>query len=477
MQPASKTFERQDALLFFKNNQGVDLQATLLRYSRFQAVFEISGSPGALRNSEVLQDFKIVSQGHPIYSGRAVISNLVSTGVMLVCEAALDDSWVDANVAALATGQAALREGFDNFLSQWQKIYRISPDYKVVIADLQTFLADLRLWLDQVELGVRSLPSADRNEAERRVVSDLAPSTTPALEYFFEKFEVAARGVEEGLAPAHAALCRRQLHPLLMASPFMHRIYSKPLGYAGDYEMVNMILREACEGSSLFGKLLNVFILNQIPAVAHRNRVTYLTRKLVEETNRVFQTGRPARILNLGCGPAREVQAFLSDHELSDHAQFELLDFDEETIAHVRQNLEDIKNRNHRRTAIKLIKKSVQQLIKQAGRPRASGEEYDFIYCAGLFDYLNDKICKTVLGLFYELLAPGGLIVATNVEGQNPIRNVMEYIFEWHLIYRSSEQFRKVVPDGVPPDAVSVLTESSAGNIFLEIRKPRASAA
>jgi extracellular factor (EF) 3-hydroxypalmitic acid methyl ester biosynthesis protein len=474
MQATSKTFEPQDALLFFKNNQGVELQATLLRYSRFQAVFEVSGSPGALRSSEVLQDFKILSQGQPIYSGRAVISNLVSTGTVLVCEAALDESWVDANLAALAINPASLREGFDKFLSQWQKIYRISPDYKVVIADLQTFLADLRLWLDQIELGVRSLPSADRNEAERKVVQDLAPSTTPALEYFFEKFELAARGVEDGLGPAHAAFCRRQLHPLLMASPFMHRIYSKPLGYAGDYEMVNMILRDPCEGSSLFAKLLNVFILSQIPAVAHRNRVVYLTQKLVEETNRLFQKGKRVRILNLGCGPAREVQDFLTNHELSEHAQFELLDFDDETIAHVRQTLEDIKNKYHRRTPIKLVKKSVQQLIKQAGRPRAIGEEYDFIYCAGLFDYLNDKICKTVLGLFYDLLAPGGLMVATNVEGQNPIKNVMEYMFEWHLIYRSGDQLRKVAPDGVSPDATSVLAETSAGNIFLEVRKPRA---
>ena len=58
-----------------------------------------------------------------------------------------------------------------------------------------------------------------------------------------------------------------------MASPFMHRIFAKPLGYAGDYEMVNMILRDPCEGSSLFAKLLNVFILSQVPAVADRKSV------------------------------------------------------------------------------------------------------------------------------------------------------------------------------------------------------------
>src|SRR2546422_636133 len=113
-----------------------------------------------------------------------------------------------------------------------------------------------------------------------------------------------------------------------MSSPFMHRIYVKPLGYAGDYEMVNMILRDPCEGGSLFAKLLNVFILSQVPATAHRNRVTYLTQKLVEETLRAARSGKTARVLNLGCGPAKEVQDFLSQHELSEQAQFELIDFD-----------------------------------------------------------------------------------------------------------------------------------------------------
>jgi extracellular factor (EF) 3-hydroxypalmitic acid methyl ester biosynthesis protein len=270
----------------------------------------------------------------------------------------------------------------------------------------------------------------------------------------------------------HAAFCRRQLHPFLMSSPFMHRIYVKPLGYAGDYEMVNMILRDPREGGSLFAKLLNVFILNQVPATAHRNRVAYLTKKLLEETVRVSSSRRPMRVLNLGCGPAKEVQNFLSQHDLSERAEFEMLDFDEEPLRHVRQALEEIKIRYQRGTPVKLVKKSVQQVLKQVGKPRVDDQQYDFVYCAGLFDYLNDRICKSVLTYFYDIVAPGGLVVATNVEGQHPIRNIMEYMFEWHLVYRNSAEFASLVPDRAPPDSFSIQTEDSAGNIFLEIRKP-----
>ena len=49
---------------------------------------------------------------------------------------------------------------------------------------------------------------------------------------------------ETDLHGPHEAYLRRHLHPLLLCSPFAYRTYQKPLGYAGDYEMVNMIVRD-----------------------------------------------------------------------------------------------------------------------------------------------------------------------------------------------------------------------------------------
>ena len=55
---------------------------------------------------------------------------------------------------------------------------------------------------------------------------------------------------------------------LLLSSPFLYRAYQKPLGYAGDYEMVNMIARDPYEGGSLFAKVVNLWFLSQWPARA-----------------------------------------------------------------------------------------------------------------------------------------------------------------------------------------------------------------
>src|SRR6185436_12964336 len=127
---------------------------------------------------------------------------------------------------------------------------------------------------------------------------------------------------------------KRLLHPLVLCSPFVYRTYHKPLGYAGDYEMVNMILRDPYEGASLFAKIVNVCFLKNPPAEAHRNRIKYLTTKLGEETRRVCAGGRREKILNLGCGPAKEIQNFMLLDDLSDRTAFTLLDFNDETIEH-----------------------------------------------------------------------------------------------------------------------------------------------
>src|SRR5258708_4020712 len=151
-----------DSLVVLRTSQGSETQASLLRLTRYLAVFELYDHNAELRASEVLNEFKILYQDRTIYSGRAVVRNQVSTGLVLVCEAALDEGWVDVDFVIGMNQGGRLREGFTGFVQEWQKFYRVLPEYKVAIADLQTFLTDLRLWLEQVELGIRSSPSEDR---------------------------------------------------------------------------------------------------------------------------------------------------------------------------------------------------------------------------------------------------------------------------------------------------------------------------
>lgn len=462
----------KDSFIVCRNSQGMEVRASMLRLTRYLVVFEVYNPYSILQLSEVLSEFKIIMNDRLVYSGRAVVSNLVNTGILLVCEATLDESWLDVDLFSPVNQRAKLQQEFSDFLREWEKIHRVIPDFKVVVADMQTLLMDLRRWLEQVELGIRSSPTGDRLAVERDVMEELGSPILPTISGLYGRFEEIAGRIHEELQPVHRSYVKRQIHPLVLCSPFAYRTFQKPLGYAGDYEMVNMILRDPHEGSSLFAKMINRWFLNQAPAEAHRNRIKYLAERLNQETRRMARQGKMARIFNLGCGPAWEIQQFLVQNDLSERANFTLLDFNDETLAHTGRVLDDIKMRHRRTTPVHMVKKSVHQILKEAGRNPAEHGKFDLVYCAGLFDYLSDRICKRLMNYFYDLVAPGGLLVATNVDASNPSRHTMEYILEWHLIYRNNAQLQALNPDLADPGQVSVTSDSTGVNIYIEVRKP-----
>jgi len=473
-----KNFAVKESFASFQTSQGVETRASLLSFTRHLAVLEIYSTNGVIQTSEVLSEFKIIWNDRTLYLGRAVVRNLVNTGSVTVCETTLDDSWVDVDFSLSPEMLGNLRGQFAGFMQEWEKFYRVRADFKVVIGDLQMMLTDLRLWLDQVELGIRSSPSADRTELERKILDEIAEPIVESINAFIDRFETIAQELEPELQPAHRVYLRRQLHPLVLSSPFAYRAFHKPLGYAGDYEMVDMMLRSPYEGSSLFAKIINVWLLRQMPAQAHRNRVNYLTNNLAEAMARAQGQGRTARVFNLGCGPAEEVHRLLKEQPAADRVQFTLLDFNEETLVHLRATLEETKRKYHCSPSIQLVRKSVHQLLKEGGRSveRTPEKQYDLVYCAGLFDYLSDPICKRLMELLYAMVAPGGLVVATNVSNAvgtfKPFRHSMEYILDWNLVYRDGKRVAALAPDSVPADNVLVMSETTGVNLFLELRKP-----
>jgi extracellular factor (EF) 3-hydroxypalmitic acid methyl ester biosynthesis protein len=456
------------------SSQGVQISGSTVRLTRHAAVFEVYGSQSTLLTSEALADFRLLLRERTIFSGKAVVKNLIGTGAVELCEVELGEGWLDIDgFAALADGDR-LRKEFRIYLTEWQRQYTVRPEFKLHIADMQMFFLELRQWLDQVELGLRTSPANSRQELESALTAQLADGVIPYVDGLFEKFEALAGELEEDRRPVHRAYMKRQLHPLVLCSPFAHRTFTKPLGYAGDYEMVNMIGRNGHEGGSLFAKVVNCWFLAQPPARAHRNRIDYLVQRLVEEAVRIQSQGKPLRVFNLACGPALEVQSFLRDSAISSQADISLLDFNQETLDYTSGVLGDLKRRHSRSTGLHFIKKSIHHLLKESGKPaeRDHDSRYDLVYCAGLFDYLTDAVCRRLIAILYRWLAPGGLLLTTNVDSCNPLRQGMDYLLDWNLIHRTAKQSLTLCPTGVPAEAMSVKSDLTGVNLFIEVRKP-----
>jgi len=462
----------KESFVVFQDGHGMESRATLLRMTRHLVVFEVYSPATVLHVSEVLTDFRISLEQEIFFAGKAVLTGVVNAGAVCVCEAQLDDGWIDNRVLWALGDGGALRRGFDKFVHEWQKLYRVRPEFKAVVADIHAFLTDIRLWLEQIELAIRSAPGADRLRLEQDVAQQLSASSTPTLNALFDQFEAAAQGIEPEFLPGHRSFCRKQLHPLLLASPFLYRTFTKPLGFAGDYEMVNMIMRDPCEGPSLFAKLLNAWFLQQVPADAHRNRIKHLVEQIASVCLKAKAAGRKARMLNLACGPAHEVQQLI-EQGMTDNAHFTLIDFNEETLEHAQSRLSELANRTNRQVTFEFVKKSVNHLLKESAKSvgRSAASQYDLVYCAGLFDYLTDSICRRLSSTLFDFVAPGGTLLTTNVDASNPRRTTMDLVMDWHLIYRTNAQLMALKPDQARAEQCMVRSDLTGVNLYAETRK------
>jgi extracellular factor (EF) 3-hydroxypalmitic acid methyl ester biosynthesis protein len=291
----------------------------------------------------------------------------------------------------------------------------------------------------------------------------------PKIAELFSTFERVAAEVPEDVVTTHKMFARREIHPLVLCSPFIHRTFTKPLGYAGDYEMVNMMLRDAWEGGNTYAKIINSIIIKSDGAGAHRNRIDRLIHYLETEAKRVQPTGRALRVLNIACGPAEEIQRFIRMSPLSERCQITLLDFNAETLEYTRGKIKEAVRASGHLPSVEFLHKSIHDLLQEArGRKESVQGTYDLVYCAGLFDYLSDKICARLLELFFKWTEPGGLLVSTNVHPRNPVRYFIEHLLEWNLIYRDNAQMLALQP----PGSQSVVTDDvTRVNVFLESRK------
>jgi extracellular factor (EF) 3-hydroxypalmitic acid methyl ester biosynthesis protein len=391
-----------------------------------------------------------------------------------MCEAKLDEKGVRSALLPAAEHLSAARVGLEAEFLAWQQRFHVSPELKLMVADVESYLEGLREWLEQIEFGQAATRENGASEARtQEVVAAVAPRVISAFNLQHERFEEIVDSAPAELRPLYQAYTGRHWQKLFLGCPFGHRTFFKPLGYAGDYEMMNMIHRNQPEGKTLYDRLIHFLLVSQWPALSVRNRIAHLKEQLLQETARVARQRKRCRVLNIGCGPAREVMDLLEENAVTDHADFVFADFNEETLNFVSQRFEEIRRSFGRQAKLETWKTSVFQLLKRGVNTEKARlrEGFDVIYCAGLFDYLTDETCRSLVSLFYESIRPGGLVMVANMKDEKPFRNFIESVLDWHLIYRDTLKLESFAPERALEHS-RVEAEPVAVNLFLHSRRP-----
>lgn len=458
-----------DHVVTFRNSQGESARGTLTSLQRRSLVMEIYNPYSIVQVSEVLGELTIRSGDSNLYKGKAVVVSLLNTGLMAVVSVALIDEWSDLN--AIRGDVSKVHDEAMRFVADWESRFKVKQSYQVTISEFRAFLAETARWADQADMS-----SVLPREADGRLRSDVfdelaEPIMKKGAEYFVWLEEEGSRIPEED-AVAHRNFAQTALHPLLLRAPFVYRTFAKPLGYAGDYEMVNQILADPRQGNSTYFQIINAFFLKAAVAQAHRNRIDILVEYLGRVAAEAKEAGRKARVLNVACGPAVEIQRFIASDPNAESLSFTLLDFSEPTLEYTRSCIERAAKQGGKKVEVEYVQESVHQLLKRASKREDGLDEgvFDFVYCAGLFDYLSDKVCSRLLEYFVARTRPGGLVMVTNVHSSNPQKNVMEHLLEWHLIYRDEAGLEAVLPQ--PREDTRLFTDATGVNVFAEFRVP-----
>lgn len=248
----------------------------------------------------------------------------------------------------------------------------------------------------------------------------------------------------------------RRYRRYFLFGEFIKWSYDKPFGYSGDFKIIDDIYRN-CPRTNGFDRLWDNYFQSLAICKAVRERKDDFKKIILDVVRE--RIGHDIRIMNLACGPARELKELIEsdkNRELS-KVFFDCYDLDLEALDYAKSLINGGGNvKFSQKNAIRIaLKKEVKDEIM---------DEYDLIYSSGLFDYLDERIAIRLVSNLKKLLKKNGILAVANVGDKycNSSAGWMEWVAEWNLIYRSEAQFRKIFLNaGFPQQSLRIISQSS----------------
>lgn len=251
----------------------------------------------------------------------------------------------------------------------------------------------------------------------------------------------------------------KEIFPYFMRSRFAERAYFKPKGYAGDFLMMEHIYANIPGGEGKLGEIIDDFCLRRPGSLAIRGRRLLLKNKLMHLSGALAGRGAVTRIMNLACGPNRELFDFLAECEYSELIEALCVDIDSEALRYTNQHV----NIFSHRASIRLMSENV---IKWAlGRVNHHIEPLDIIYSAGLCDYLDPRLFRALITQCHRHLKPGGTLLLGNFTFY-PDSLFLDKLLKWELMYRTAEDLRELFAATPFGQQVEIIAEPEQVNLF-----------
>ena len=345
----------------------------------------------------------------------------------------------------------------------------IDPAFRNYVSDL-TYDLNVHLnMLDQMDSECLNEPPEVLDVIQGSIIKNVGKELYQYMERQAAGLERVVNGFSEKEHEHHGFYFRRQLWNILLRAPIMARTNLKPRGYNGDSEMMRMIYLRDYQGESTFGKIMHKFSVEQPAAQAVRNRRLLVADMLHRFTREcTLPAGEKVRILSVACGPAFEVKDILRTAADCERMHFSFFDQDQHALLEAAGMISDMEKSLKSEVSADFIRESVRTMLVTRALQERWGQ-FHFIYSMGLFDYLDGAGGHGGHPQALPAPDPGGEMVIGNFYVVNPSRYYMEYWHDWRIIYRTEDDFIRLVD---APDAeVSVKFDETKIQMLLHIRK------
>jgi len=424
----------------------------------------------------ILDEIVVRFDQHEAYRGEARVGSLRRDDGTIIVGVSLVDTLMNIEDVLHLRDVKAWSGGADvKGLGLSDSPWRVAGQerFKAQVAELRLFLEDARSAFNELEAslpwqvahGEQDSPARDALIA--RVRSEFAVEITRASNDIDAALRLASRKEREALREFSV----RHLHELLMLSPWMHRARQKPLGYAGDYEVMNYVYGNYFSGPSLFAKAISLAFASTPAAEAVRARKDVIKQRLSELLD-LPAGGRPIRILSIAAGPAQEIYELLQEREhIAQPVEIVLFDQDKRALSFSYGRLRRIVSQKWRdRVTLVHLHDSIKHLLRGSTVFAGCGE-FDAVYSCGLFDYLQLLTAVSLCRGLYELVAPGGSLYIGNMVPNNPSRWFMELHLDWFLVYRERSELLEIARMAAPDAHVEIKEETTGVNPFVTLTR------
>lgn len=362
---------------------------------------------------------------------------------------------------ALKQSRAVVLKHQENFARD----KKIPDNFKFAILQLKDLLETLKEQINTLDSSIPTDNKDARDAYRSTLVLSIADFLGEIIPEFYSKLPEALKNYSEEEKALCVAFAREKVGPLVYGAPFAYRAYSKPRGYAGDYEMMNQLYRNDLAGATTFDKCMHKYFVDEPSGEAVKNRGRYLSAKI---QNLVLESNKShIKILSVASGPALEVQTFLANKTFpkGKTVEFHFIDQDEEALKHAQKEILSLERFVKSGYEFHFHNLAIKNILGR-GIPNPG---FDLIYSAGLFDYFTDPVANAAGQVFFKALNPNGVAIIGNFSKTNPNIPFMELVLDWHLIYRDDEDLTKLFGK-ISPEC-SIEREPLGINLFCVLKK------